>query len=131
VLGSYAYQDNAADAGVSPSVVPENMAKMGTAYAWAWGTASVFYSHFGKPPSTESPLVVNPEPKASNLVSLNVRTDPSRLLGFEKGRIILTVRLENALNEEIYVPTFAYTGSPNSFPYGPGTSVYAGLEVGL
>ncbi|MFH1313161.1 MAG: TonB-dependent receptor [Candidatus Eisenbacteria bacterium] len=129
VLGSYTHQENEADVGVNPSVVPKDMAKIGTGYASAWWDASFFYSYFGKPPTIESPLVVNPAPEALNLVTLNVRTDPSGLLGLDRGRMILSVRVENALNEEVHVPTFAYTGSPNSFPYGPGTAVYADVAV--
>ena len=117
------------DEGLNPSVVPENMVKLDTAYTWDWGSASLFYSHFGTPPRITSPLVVNPKPEALNLVSLNVRIDTSEWMGLKKGRSTLTLRAENLLDEEIYVPTFAYTGSPNSFPYGAGMTFYAGLMM--
>jgi outer membrane receptor for ferrienterochelin and colicins len=129
MIGSFMHQENEADVGLNPSVVPENMAKFGTAYTWDGGSASIFYSHFGTPPSISSPLVVNPEPEALNLVSLNVRIDVSKWVGLDKGQSILTLRAENLLDEEIYVPTFAYVGSPNSFPYGPGITFYGGLLV--
>jgi outer membrane receptor protein involved in Fe transport len=129
ILGSYMYQNNKADAGLNPSVVPDQMAKFGAAYTWNWGTASIFYSYFGTPPSITSPLVVNPEPEALNLLSANVRIDTSEWLGPKKGRSTLTLRAENLLNEKIHVPTMAYTGSPNSFPYGPGATFYAGLSM--
>lgn len=129
VLGSFMYQNNKADVGLNPSVVPDNMAKFGTAYTWDWGTASVFYSYFSTPPRITSPLVVNPEPEAMNLVSLTVRVDTSEWLGPKKGRSTLTLRAENLLNEKTHVPTMAYTGSPNSFPYGPGATLYAGLAM--
>jgi outer membrane receptor protein involved in Fe transport len=127
VAGSYAHQENDADAGVNPSVVPENMFKIGTGYAASGWSASVFFSYYGKPPTIESPLVVNPAPEDLNLLTLNLCVDPSRLLGLNSATALLTFRAENALNEEIHVPTFAYTGSPNSFPYGPGMTVYASL----
>jgi outer membrane receptor protein involved in Fe transport len=126
VLGSFMYQNNKADVGLNPSVVPDHMAKFGTAYTWDWGSASIFYSYFGTPPRITSPLVVNPEPEAMNLVSLTVRIDTSKWLGPKKGSSILTLRAENLLNDKTYVPTMAYTGSPNSFPYGPGATFYAG-----
>ena len=129
ILGSFMYQNNKADAGLNPSVVPEKMGKMGVAYTWKDGSASIFYSYFGKPPSITSPLVINPNPNSLNLVSMNVRMDVSKWMGFKKKRSILTLRAENLLNEEIHVPTFAYTGSPNSFPYGPGATFYAGMTI--
>ena len=74
-------------------------------------------------------LVVNDKPRAMNLLNMNVRMDVSKWMGFKKKRSILTLRAENILNEEINAPTFAYTGSPNSFPYGTGTTFYAGMTV--
>jgi len=100
-----------------------------TGYTWDWGSASIFYSYFGTPPRIYSPLVVNPSPKPLNLVTVNVRLDASSSLGFKKGQTIVTLRVENLFNEKVHVPTFSYTGSPNSFPYGPGITFYAGLMV--
>ena len=132
MLGSVMYQNNKADAGINPSVVPDKMAKLGIAYTWSKGSASIFYSYFGTPPRINIPgvtLFANPEPEELNLVSMNVRMDVSKWMGFKKKRSILTLRAENILNEKIYVPTLAYTGSPNSFPYGPGATFYAGLTI--
>jgi len=129
VLGSYMHQNNKPDMGLNPSVVPDDMAKIGTGYTWDWGSASIFYSYFGTPPRINSPLVVNPSPESLNLVTVNVRLDASSSLGLKKGRTIVTLRVENLFNEKVHVPTFAYTGSPNSFPYGPGIAFFAGLTV--
>jgi outer membrane receptor for ferrienterochelin and colicins len=141
VLGSFMHQENETDAGLSPSVVPENMFKFGTAYTWDWGTLSVFYCHFSKPPEIYFPsipppfslfgstLVVNPEPKAMNLVNMNLDLDLSKLTGLNKGQSTFTFRIENLFDEEIYVPTLAYAGTPNSFPYNPGITFYAGLTL--
>jgi len=127
VLGSFTHQESDSDAGLDHTVVPENMFKLGTAYTWDWGSAAVFYTHYGTPPHVDSPLVVNPEPEAVNLVSLNVDIDTSEWMGLEKKQCILTLRAENLLDEKVYVPTLAYTGSPNSFPYNAGMMFYAGL----
>ncbi len=130
IIGSFMHQENEADAGLNPSVVPENMAKLGTAYTWDWGSASIFYSYFGTPPRINIPgvtLVVNPEPKAINIVNMNLDLDLSKWTGLNKGQSTFTFRVENLFNEKIYVPTLAYAGSPNSFPYGPGITFYAGL----
>jgi outer membrane receptor protein involved in Fe transport len=131
ILGSFMHQEDKSDESVNPTVVPKNMTKMGMAYTWDWGTASVFYCLFGKPPEIYLPttLVVNPEPKAINLVNLNVDLDMYKWTGLKKGCSIFTFRIENLLNEKIYVPTFAYTGSPNSFPYGPGRTWFLGLKI--
>ena len=74
-------------------------------------------------------LVANPETKAINLFNLNLDLDLYKWTGFKKGRAIFMFRIENLFNEKIYVPTFAYSGSPNSFPYGPGRTCYAGLRI--
>ncbi len=138
VLGSFTHQENEADLGINPSVVPENMAKLGTGYTWDWGTASVFYCHFGNPPKIYFPslpppfgstLMVNPEPEAINLVNLNVDLDLSKRIGLEKGQSTFTFRVENLFDEKIYVPTLAYSGTPNSFPYGPGMTFYTGMTI--
>jgi outer membrane receptor protein involved in Fe transport len=76
-----------------------------------------------------STLVVNPEPKAMNLVNMNLDLDLSKLTGLNKGQSTFTFRVENLFDEEYYVPTLAYSGTPNSFPYNPGITFYAGLTV--
>jgi outer membrane receptor protein involved in Fe transport len=129
LIGSFMTQDNKADQGLSPSVAPETMVKLGTSYSWNGGSAAIFFSHFGDMPNTGTPPYQNPKPEALNLVSLNIRLDPSQWLDIPKGRATLTFKVENLFNEKVYVPTFAYTGSPNSFPYGAGTTFYAGLQI--
>jgi outer membrane receptor for ferrienterochelin and colicins len=125
MLGSFMHQDNDADAGLDPSYVPENMAKLGMDYTWDGGSAAVFCTHFGTPPRVVSPIPGNPETEAASLVSLNIRLDVSDWLDYPKGRAILTLRAENLLDEEVYVPNF---GS-GYFPYGPGRTFYAGLAA--
>jgi len=138
ILGSFMHQENEQDAGVYPTVVPENMLKVGTAYTWDWGTASLFYCFFGKPPEIYFPslpppfgstLVVNPEPKEINLVNMNLDLDLSKWIGLKKGQSTFTFRVENLFDEKIYVPTFTYSGTPNSFPYLPGRTFYIGFEL--
>jgi outer membrane receptor for ferrienterochelin and colicins len=131
ILGSFLHQNDKGDPGVNPTVAPENMFKLGTSYAWDWGNVSLFYILFGKPPKLYFPttLVANPETKAINLFNLNLDLDLYKWTGFKKGRAIFMFRIENLFNEKIYVPTFAYSGSPNSFPYGPGRTCYAGLRI--
>ena len=131
ILGSFLHQNDKGEGNINPTVVPENMFKLGTAYAWDWGTVSLFYVLFGKAPEINFPttLVVNPEPEAVNLVNLNVDLDLYKWTGLKKGRSIFTFRIENLFNEKVYAPTLAYAGTPNSFPYGPGTTFYGGITI--
>ncbi len=129
ILGSYLHQENQADAGLNPTVVPENLFKAGTAYEWPKGSIGIFLTHFGKPPQIDSPLNINPKPDAVTLLSVNLQIDISEWMGMTKGRSILLLKGENLLNDKEFAPTFAYTGSPNSFPYGAGRTFYAGVKM--
>jgi outer membrane receptor protein involved in Fe transport len=133
ILGSYMHQQNKASSELNPTVVPENMFKLGTAYTWDWGTASVFYCLFGDPPKIYLPavptLVVNKKPDEIHLVNANLDLDVSKWIGLNKGQSTLTFRVENLLDEKIYVPTFAYAGSPNSFPFSAGRTWYCGFKL--
>jgi outer membrane receptor for ferrienterochelin and colicins len=128
-LGSAMYQDNKETSDLNYSTAPDYMFKMGTGYSWDYGNASIFYSHFAKPPRLASEVVVNPEPEALNLITMNVNLDMAHWLDIPKGRSNLEFRIENLLNKEIYVPEFNRGGNPNSLPDGPGTTFYAGLTV--
>jgi outer membrane receptor protein involved in Fe transport len=123
------YQDNKQTYDLNPSTAPHYMIKLGNGYKWDYGTASLFYSHFGKPPRLASEVVVNPEPGDLNLFSLNIRIDPSRWLDIPKERAALTFRIENLFDEEINVAKFNRGGNPNSLPDGPGRTFYGGLTV--
>jgi len=129
VLGSAMYQNNKQTFDLNTSTVPDYMFKMGTGYTWDYGTASIFYSHFAKPPRLASEVVVNPEPEALDLISLNVHLDMAHWLGGPKGRSILMLRAENFLDEDIWVPEFNRGGNPNSLRDGPGTTFYAGMTI--
>ncbi len=138
VLGSFTHQENKGDAGLNPTVVPKNMFKLGTAYTWDWGTLSAFYTFFGNPPEIYFPslsppfgstLVANSEPDEMHLVNMNLDLDISKWMGLGKGQSVLTLRVENLFDEDGYVPTLAYSGTPNSFPYGPGRTWYVGMKV--
>jgi outer membrane receptor for ferrienterochelin and colicins len=129
ILGSTMYQNNKQTSDLNPSTVPDYMFKLGTGYTWDWGTMSLFYSHFGKPPRLDTEVVVNPEPDALNLLSFNLRIDPSKWLDIPKGRAVLMFRIENLFDEDIWVSEFNRGGNPNSLPDGPGRMFYAGLQL--
>jgi outer membrane receptor protein involved in Fe transport len=127
LLGSTLYQDNKETDDLNPSTAPEYMIKLGTGYVWDWGTASIFCSHFGKPPRLDSEVVVNPEPAALTLLSATLRLDLAHWLAVPKGRATMMFRVENLLDEDIWVTEFNRGGNPNSLPDGPGRTFYAGL----
>jgi outer membrane receptor for ferrienterochelin and colicins len=127
VLGSTMYQNNVETDDLNPSTAPEYMVKLGTGYVWDWGTASIFCSHFGKPPRLDSEVVVNPEPRALTLVSATVRLDMAHWFSVPKGRATLMLRVENLLDQDIWVPEFNRGGNPNSLPDGSGRTFYGGL----
>ncbi|MBN2588400.1 MAG: TonB-dependent receptor [Sedimentisphaerales bacterium] len=129
ILCSAMYQNNKQSSDLNPSTAPDYMYKLGTGYKWDYGIASIFYSHYAKPPRLNSEVVVNPEPDALNLLTLNIQIDPSKWTDIPKGRSNLIFRVENTLNEEISVPEFNRGGNPNSLPDGPKTTFYAGLTV--
>jgi outer membrane receptor for ferrienterochelin and colicins len=129
VLGSFMTYDYEGVAGLNHTVVPDEMLKLGTGYTWDGGSAALFMTHFGTPPVVESAVVVNPEPESVSLLSANVRLDVSRWVGLDNGQAFVTLHGENLLDEEVYVPTLAYSGVPNSFPYGAGRTLYLGVEM--
>ena len=129
ILGSFMHQESKQTSDINPSVTPDDMFKFGTGYTWEWGSAGLFYTFFSKPPRLGTEVVVNPEPDAINLLSLNVQIDPSKWLDIPKGRTTLTFKVENLFDEDIYVPEFQRAGNPNSLPYGPGRTFYCGLKM--
>ncbi len=129
ILGSATYQNNKQDEGLNPSTAPDYMAKLGTDYTWEWGSASIFWTHYAKPPRLTSEVVWNPEPSAVDFLSLNIDVDPARWLDIPKGRAMLTFRVENLFDEDIWVTEFNRGGKPNSLPDGPGRTYYVGLKI--
>ena len=127
ILGSAMYQNNKQTDDLNPSTAPDYMIKLGTGYAWNWGTATIFCSHFSKPPRLDSEVVVNPEPEALSLISANVRLDLAHWFGGRKGRATFILKVENLLDEDVWVPEFNRGGNPNSLLDGSGRTFYAGL----
>ena len=129
LIGSSMYQTSHQTSDINRSTAPHFMAKLGLDYTWDWGSASVFYNYFSKPPRLPTEVVVNPEPQASNLLTLNLQFDVSPLMNLKKKQAMVTFRVENLLNEKVNVPEFNRGGNPNSLPNGPGTTFFGGLKV--
>jgi outer membrane receptor protein involved in Fe transport len=129
VIGSFMHQENDDEVGVNPTVVPENMLKIGTSYDWGWGSLSAFLTHFGEPPHIFDSVISNPKPEPVSLISMNLSVDVSKWLGLKEAKSTFTFKVENLCDDDVYAPTFAYTGSPNSFPYNAGRTFYAGIKI--
>jgi len=129
ILGSAMYQNNKQSSDLNYSTVPDYMFKMGTGYKWDYGNASIFYSYYAKPPRFDTEVVVNPEPEALGLLSLNIEIDPANWMEIPKGRANIIFRVENLLDKDIYVPEFNRGGNPNSLPDGPGATFYTGFMI--
>lgn len=129
IIGSFMHQEYKGETGVDPTVFPENMLKVGTAYTWDGGSLGCFLTHFGEPPHIYDSTIVNPKPEAASLISMNLQLDTSKLLGLKKGQSHFIFKVENLLDDDIYVPSFAYLGTPNSFPYNAGRTFYLGLKI--
>ncbi len=63
------------------------------------------------------------------LISATLLIDPSHWMEIPKGRMQMEFRVENLLDEDIYVPEFNRGGNPNSLPDGPGLTLYGGITL--
>ncbi|MBN1845563.1 MAG: TonB-dependent receptor [Sedimentisphaerales bacterium] len=124
VLGSYMHQKNDPDAGIAPSLVPEDMTKLGTGYDWDGGSVGLFYQHYSATPYLY-PTLVPTEPEAVDLVSLNLRLDVSPWLQLKPGQATFTFKIENALNDADADSADLW----GYYPYSPGILLYGGLTI--
>lgn len=127
IQGSVTHQNNKQTSDLNYSTAPDEMAKLGSGYAWDWGSAALFATYYSKPPRLVTEVIQNPEPDALVLISANLRIDPYLWTNLDKGRLQMELKLENLLDEDIYVPEFNSGGNPNSLPDGPGFTIYGSL----
>ena len=123
ILGSYMHQNEVADDDLSESQTPSDMSKLGIGYTWDGGSASLFNTFYSAPKVMGT--LYNPKSESNNLLSMNVRFDISKWLNVPKKRAILTLKGENLLNDKVYIPII----SSDTYPYGPGMTFYAGLQM--
>jgi outer membrane receptor protein involved in Fe transport len=130
-LGSLTYQDNVRGNIHNTTGVPNWMAKMGIAYydpcsGWSIG---IFDTYFGDPIVPESAVIVNEQPRAHHLVSLNMTLDLDRRLQWCTGRKMqLQFLIQNLLDEDIQHIEFERE-LINSLPAGPGRQFYGGFTM--
>lgn len=130
-LGSLTYQDNVRGNIHNTTGVPNWMAKMGIAYhdpcsGWNIG---LFDTYFGDPIVPDTAAILNEQPRAIHLMSLNMTLDLDRRLCWRTGRKMqLQFLIQNLLDEDIQHIEFERE-LINSFPAGPGRQFYGGFTM--
>lgn len=129
-LGSMTYQTNERDGVRNTSTAPNWMAKMGLAYNNDRGlNVGLFDSFFGDQTVPATAAIVNPDPVAYHLVSLNTTLDLDRFLHWHTGHAMRAQFLiENLFDEEINHAEFARERI-NSLPAGAGRTYYGGFTI--
>lgn len=126
ILGNFSYQINKTNSGVEDTTfAPNIMAKLGGSYSGIHGmNIAVFNSYIGHShDQIVANSALNPEPDAYNLLTANVSVDTAQIWGVGKrGRSVLSLYLDNLLDEEVYTPNLNYTNGTNTIPHHWGPS---------
>ena len=134
LIGSTSWQDNMNDDGVADAThVPNWMIKFGGIYDTCSGLKiGVFDSYFSQPSSVTlinpGAVIVNPIPDEYHLLSINLRQDLSRFLGWRCRTLEGQFLIQNALDEEIWHPEFSRRHI-NSVPAQAGRTFYGGFTL--
>lgn len=126
ILGNFSYQINKTNSGTKDSTfAPNVMAKLGGSYSGIHGmNIAIFNSYIGHShDQSVANSALNPEPDAYNLLTANVSADTAQIWGVGKrGRSVLSLYLDNLLDEEVYTPNLNYTNGTNTIPHHWGPS---------
>jgi outer membrane receptor for ferrienterochelin and colicins len=133
--GSSSYQTNLLNDSIKNTSTGAVTAKLGVSYNFDFGLSmGVFNIYNSKPPdvvwNNPNRQLVNPVPQAFNLLSANLNYNLSKVLKLNRAKIILNLRAENLLNEEIFNPEW-YLSGINSIPGKPGRRIYFGVKINL
>lgn len=126
ILGNFSYQINKTNSGVKDTTfTPNMMAKLGGSYSGFQGmNIAVFNSYIGS--SNDQSIAnsaLNPEPDAYNLLTANLSVDTAQTWGIGKrGQSLLSLYLDNLLDEDVYSPNLNYTNGTNTIPHHWGRS---------
>ena len=131
LIANASYQENETNSGVEQSTfAPEIMVKVGASYSGIKGiTLSAFNSYIGKSTDlnvTNIAPAINPSADAYNLLTANIIIDTGKLWGLGKPEnSLISVYLDNILNEEIYAPDLNFANKNNTIPSHWGFGAYA------
>lgn len=131
LIGNASYQENETDTGIEQSTfAPEIMVKFGVTYSGLKGiTLSAFNSYIGESTDLNATSVaplLNPKADAYNLLTANIIIDTGALWGLGKvGNSLISLYLDNILNEDIYAPDLNFANENNTIPHHWGFGAYA------
>jgi outer membrane receptor protein involved in Fe transport len=128
ILGNVSYQTNKTDSGIEDSTfAPSMMAKLGASYQGIHGmNIGVFNSYIGESTDlteTNNAPLRNPKADAYNLLTANLTVDTGKMWGIGKpGSSLLSLYLDNLLDEDVWTPNLNYTNGSNTIPHHWGRS---------
>ena len=128
--GSVTYQENKRGGVHNTTYVPNWMAKMGLAYENRCSGLSIglFDTFFGPQAVSSSAAIVNPNPQAHHLLSLNTTLDVNRFLRrCSKSSARMQFFVQNLLDERVDHVEFERE-LVNTLPAGAGRTFYGGLQ---
>jgi outer membrane receptor protein involved in Fe transport len=128
ILGNFSYQINKTNSGIEDSTfAPKVMAKLGGSYQGVHGmNIALFNSYIGESTDltvTNNALPRNPKADAYNLLTANISMDTGKMWGLGKsGHSLLSLYLDNLLDEDVYTPNLNYTNGSDTIPHHWGRS---------
>ncbi|MDP2850099.1 MAG: TonB-dependent receptor [Sulfuricurvum sp.] len=126
VLGNFSYQINKTNSGTEDTTfAPNTMAKFGGSYGGIHGmNIAVFDSYIGKSHDLSvAGVALNPSADPYHLLTANISVDTAKMWNIGQiGRSLLSLYLDNILNEDIYSPNLNYTNGTNTIPAHWGRS---------
>ena len=128
--GNASYQENKTDSGVeNGTFAPQVMVKFGLSYTNRTGlTLAAFNSYIGESTDlseTNIAPAINPGAKAYNLLTANASIDTGKTWSLGKPEhSIISLYLDNILNEEIYAPDLNFANQNNTIPHHWGMGAY-------
>lgn len=129
MIGNFSYQINKTNSGIKDTTfAPNMMAKLGGSYGGIQGTnIGVFNSYIGESTDltvTNNVPLRNPKTKAYNLLTANVSMDTAKIWGIGRhDKSLVSVYLDNILNEQVYTPDLNYLNGTNTIPHHWGRSI--------
>jgi outer membrane receptor protein involved in Fe transport len=130
LTGSLLRQHSADGAG-SRAVTPIASfgAKAGISYAGPQGLTVGLFDVYQGGLADHYDTTLNPSPRPYHKVSLHVRVDLERTLGWKLGRAsAFFVQIDNLLDREIWLPAWGLNPG-QSLPFDAGRAAHAGLQV--
>lgn len=127
-LGNFSYQINKTNSGVKESTfAPNIMAKIGASYGGIYGmNIALFNSYIGTSTDlteTNGAVERNHKADAYNLLTANMSIDTGKTWGIGKAnRSLISLYLDNILDEEVYTPNLNYTNGSDTIPHHWGRS---------